>query len=78
MILITGKNIVNLALAVNITMMVRNQPLTSSEGHLKIVFSSPHTPPGRVGRQAEHLLTPGAVILAYATGNKCLGGPPFG
>lgn len=59
-ILINGKNIVNLALAVNIavvTMMVRNQvdvsqSLTSFEGHLKIVSPLPHMPPSRKAGKA--------------------------
>lgn len=54
-ILINGKNIVNLRLTVSITvitMMVRNQSdvsqsLTSFEDCLKIVSSPPHAPPGR-------------------------------
>lgn len=80
--LINGKNIVHLALTVSITVItitVRNQPdvsqpLTTFEGHLTIcVFSA-----SQVGRQEKHLVTLGAAILAYATGNKCLKGPPFG
>ncbi len=59
-ILINGKNIVNLALAVSITviaMTFRNQsdvsqPLISFEGHLKIASSPPRTPPGRKARKA--------------------------
>lgn len=59
-ILINGKNIVNLALAVGIaaiTVMVRNQSdvrraLTLFEGHLKIVSPPPHTAPGREAGKA--------------------------
>lgn len=59
-ILINGKNIVNLALAVNITvitMMVRNQSdvsqsLTPFEGRLKTVPPPPRTPPGRKAGEA--------------------------
>lgn len=59
-ILINSNNIVNLALAVNITVnviMVRNQSdvsqvLTLFEGHLKFVSSSHHTPSGKKAGEA--------------------------
>lgn len=44
--------------------------------HLKVVFVHPTN--HQVGRQEKHLAPLAAVILAYARGNKCLKGPPFG
>lgn len=47
---------------------------TSFKGHLEILHLTRH----QVGGQEMHLVTLEAVILAYAAGNKCLKGPPFG
>lgn len=57
------------------TTMARNEALTLVEGRWKI---APPPQQRQVGGQGKHLLTLGAVILAYATGSKCLRGPPFG
>lgn len=79
-ILINGKNSVILALAATITvikMMGRNHSdvfLTLLKGHLKIPWLSRH----QVGGQEKHLVTLEAIILAYATENKCHTDPPFG